>query len=198
MNWEKIYLGCFSFGFLMSFAALVVHSGHAHFHGHAGGGGAGGHHHIGFKGGHGHSGGFSKFNMTTLSAFLTWFGGVGYLLGRYSTLGFLIALGVAALSGLAAATAVFMFVSKVLLRNEKEMLAIDYEMVGMLGRVSSPVLGEHGTGEMIYSHEGARRHVAIRSEQMVPIDKGTEVVVTRYERGIAYVRRFDELSGIES
>ena len=49
---------------------------------------------------------------------------------------------------------------------------------------------------MIYSHDGARRHVAIRSEQMAPIAKGTEVVVTRYERGVAYVRRWDELSGL--
>jgi membrane protein implicated in regulation of membrane protease activity len=198
MNWEKIYLGCFSFGFLMSFAALVIHSGHAHFHSTGGGHGHG----VGFKGGHshggspGHGGGFSKINMTTLSAFLTWFGGVGYLLDRYSTLGFLIALAVAAISGIGAAWAVFLFVSKVLLRNEREMLAVDYEMVGMLGRVSCPVIGESGTGEMIYSHDGARRHVAIRSEQSVPIVKGTEVVVTRYERGVAYVRRWDELSGL--
>jgi membrane protein implicated in regulation of membrane protease activity len=184
MTWEKIYLGCFSFGFLMSFAALVLHTGHAHFHGHGGGA-------------HTHShGGFSKLNMTTLSAFLTWFGGVGYLLERYSSLGFLIALSVAALSGFSAAWAVYTFVSKVLLRNEKAMLSIDYDMVGMLGRVSSPILGQTGIGEMIYSHDGARRHVAIRSEQLTPIAKGTEVVVTRYERGVAYVRRWDELSGL--
>ena len=62
----------FTFGFLTSFAALVMHSGHAHFHGHS--------HGVGFKGlAHSH-GGFSKLNLTTLSAFLTWFGGVGYLL----------------------------------------------------------------------------------------------------------------------
>jgi membrane protein implicated in regulation of membrane protease activity len=188
MNWEKIYLGCFSFGFLMSFAALVIHSGHAHFHGHG--------HGAGFKADTHSHGGFSKLNLTTLSAFLTWFGGVGYLLERYSTLGFFIALSVAAVSGFAAAWVVFAFVSKVLLRNEREMRAIDYEMVGMLGHVSSSVIGETGIGEMIYSHEGARRHVAIRSEQLAPIAKGTEVVVTRYERGVAYVRRWDELSGL--
>ena len=196
MNWEKIYLGSFLFGFLMSFAALVVHSGHAHFHG------GGDHHGIGFKGGfkaghsQGHGGGFSKINMTTLSAFMTWFGGVGYLLDRYSAFGFLIALGIATMSGVGAASVVFLFVSKVLLRNEREMLAIDYEMVGMLGRVSSPVLGESGIGEMIYSHDGARRHVAIRAEQKIPIAKGIEVVVTRYERGVAYVRLWDELAGL--
>lgn len=186
MNWEKIYLGCFTFGFLMSLVAFVAHGFHVHLPGHHG--------HLGMKV-HGH-GGFSKFNMTTLAAFLTWFGGVGYLLERYSTLGFFIAMAVAAASGLIAAWVVYLFVAKVLMRNERQMLAIDYDLVGMLGRVSSPVIGEHGVGEMIYSHEGARRHVAIRSEQQAAIAKGTEVVVTRYERGVAYVRRWDELSGL--
>ena len=190
MNWEKIYLGCFSFGFLMSLASFAAHSLHIHLPG------SHGHGPIGFKGGHGHHGGFAKFNLTTLSAFLTWFGGVGYLLERYSVFGFFIALGVAAFSGLVAAWVVYQFVTRVLMRGERQMMSIDYDLVGMLGRVSSPVMGEKGIGEMIYSHEGARRHVAIRSEQMAPIARGTEVVVTRYERGVAYVRRWDELSGL--
>ena len=105
-----------------------------------------------------------------------------------------------ALMGFAALTiaayVVFLFVARVLMRTDGAMRSVDYEMVGMLGHVSSPILGEHGIGEMIYSHEGSRRHVAIRSEQLVPIEKGTEVVVTRYERGVAYVRRWDELSGL--
>lgn len=185
MNWEKIYLGCFSFGFLMSLASFMAHSLHAHLPGHAA--------HLGHPASHG---GFPKINLTTLSAFLTWFGGVGYLLLRYSTFGFYIAMGDAAASGMVAAYVVYMFVAKVLMRNEGELRQIDYEMVGMLGRVSSPIIGEKGIGEMIYSHEGVRRHVAIRSEQMAPIAKGIEVVVTRYERGVAHVRRWDELSGL--
>lgn len=193
MTWEKIYLGCFTFGFLMTLASFLAHSAHFHLpgHHHVGGGGGAGHHHHGGGGAH-----FSKFNMTTLSAFLTWFGGTGYLLGLYSSLGFYVAMGIAVVAGLAAAAVVFWFVVKVLLRHDRDMAAVDYEMVGVLGRVSSPVLGEAGTGEMIYSREGARRHCAIRSELAAPIAKGTEVIVTRYERGIAYVRRWDELSGI--
>lgn len=185
MNWEKIYLGCFCFGFLMSLASFVAHSLHIHLHGDH-------HPHLG---GHAHSG-FPKFNLTTLSAFLTWFGGVGYLLERYSAMGFFIAMAVAAISGFIAAWVVYLFVAKVLMREDAAMRPIDYDMVGLLGRVSSPVVGEQGTGEMIYSHNGARRSVAIRSEQQAPIAKGTEVVVTRYEPGVAYVRRWDELSGL--
>jgi hypothetical protein len=48
---------------------------------------------------------------------------------------------------------------------------------------------------MIFSQEGARRSAAVRSEDGTDIPKNTEVVVTRYEKGIGYVRRWAELTG---
>ena len=39
-----------------------------------------------------------------------------------------------------------------------------------------------------------RRAASVRSEDGQPIAKGIEVVVTRYERGIAYVRTWEEMS----
>ena len=48
---------------------------------------------------------------------------------------------------------------------------------------------------MIYSQQGSRRCTAARSEDGKEIPKGTEIVITRYEKGIAYVRRWDELAG---
>ena len=69
-------------------------------------------------------------------------------------------------------------------------------MVGVLGRLSMPIR-EGGTGELIYSQAGTRRVCGARSEDGAAISKGTEVVVTRYEQGIAYVRRWSELSGEE-
>ena len=71
----------------------------------------------------------------------------------------------------------------------------DYEMIGVLGRVTSPVR-ENGTGEMIFSQEGRRRGVAVRCDGGGPIPKDAEVVVTRYERGIAYVKQWDQLTGL--
>src|SRR5438105_259289 len=70
----------------------------------------------------------------------------------------------------------------------------EYEPVGALGKLSS-VIREGGIGEMIYSQQGSRRSIAARSEDGTGIPKGTEVVITRYEKGIAYVRRWDELAG---
>ena len=48
---------------------------------------------------------------------------------------------------------------------------------------------------MIYSQMGTRRVCGARSENGVAVPKGTEVVVTRYEKGIAYVRLWAEMSG---
>jgi hypothetical protein len=67
-------------------------------------------------------------------------------------------------------------------------------MSGVLGRVSSRILAG-GTGEIIYSQAGTRRACGARSEDGQPIPEDTEVVVTRYEKGIAYVRRWADLAG---
>jgi membrane protein implicated in regulation of membrane protease activity len=135
----------------------------------------------------------SYFNFGTVSGFLAWFGGTGYLLARYSALSFFMALGISFMSGLGGAAIIFLFLAKVLAPHDKFLDPADYDMVGVLGTVTSRVRPE-GTGEMIYSRDGARRAVPVRSEEGEEIAKGCEVVVTRYEKGIAYVRRWEELT----
>jgi hypothetical protein len=54
---------------------------------------------------------------------------------------------------------------------------------------------EGGTGEIVYSQAGTRRSAGARSEEGAAIARGSEVVVTKYERGIAYVRPWEELAG---
>jgi hypothetical protein len=84
---------------------------------------------------------------------------------------------------------------KVLLKHEQPLDPADYDLVGVLGRVSSTVFAG-GVGEMIYSQNGSRRAASVRSENGQPIARGVEVVVTRYEKGIAYVRPWDELTEV--
>jgi hypothetical protein len=67
-------------------------------------------------------------------------------------------------------------------------------MTGVLGRVSSSIRSQ-GTGEIVFEQVGIRRSCGARSEDGSPIVKGVEVVVTRYEQGIAYVRTWDDISG---
>jgi len=63
----------------------------------------------------------------------------------------------------------------------------------VLGRVSISIR-RGGTGEIVFAQEGTRQTCAARSEDDTPVPKGTEVVITRYEKGVAYVRRWDELA----
>ena len=136
----------------------------------------------------------SPFNLMTLTAFLAWFGGTGYLLTRYSTLWVGLGLLASVASGLIGGGIVFVFMSKVFMAHEENMDPADYEMVGVLGHVSSPIRAG-GTGEIIYSQMNTRRTCGARSEDGNAIAKGTEVVVTRYDKGIAYVQLWSEMSG---
>jgi membrane protein implicated in regulation of membrane protease activity len=188
MSWETFYFFCFCIGFLCSLLSFLAGSTHLHLHlprglhPHASHG----------SGGKGSQ--TSPINFGTIAAFLAWFGGTGYLLSRYSTMWALLALSLAVLSGLIGASVVFWFLFKVLLKHDRDLDPADYEMVGVLGRLSSTVR-ENGTGEIIFSQDGVRRAASARSEDGQPIAKGIEVVVTRYERGVAYVRPWDEISG---
>ena len=140
--------------------------------------------------------GVSPFNPPTIAAFLAWFGGTGYLLTRFSSLWVGLGLFVSVISGLVGGGIIFLFLSRVLISDEENMDAADYEMVGVLGKLSVPIR-EGGTGELIYSQAGTRRVCGARSDDGAAIAKGIEVVVTRYEKGIAYVRLWSEMSGAE-
>ena len=187
MSWESFYLFCFCVGFLCSFVSFLAGATHLHLHLPRG------LHTHAPHGAGGNGSQTSPINFGTLAAFLAWFGGVGYLLSRYSSIWALLALGLALVSGLIGAALVFWFLFKVLLKHDRDLDPADYEMAGVLGRLSS-VVRENGTGEMIFSQNGVRRAASARSEDGHPIAKGVEVVVTRYERGIAYVRPWEEIS----
>jgi membrane protein implicated in regulation of membrane protease activity len=136
------------------------------------------------------------FNFATTTAFLAWFGGSGYLLTRYSTLVVSLVMLIAVIVGLVGATIIFWFVAKLLMKHDRELDPADYERVGVLGRISSPIRAG-GTGEMIFSQEGTRNTCGARSDTGEALERGTEVIITRYEKGIAYVRRWDEMAGKE-
>jgi hypothetical protein len=217
MTWADFYLICFAVGFCLSFFSFVLGGARTgrlhlpHFHGHVGGAhipsttAAAPHapvsgHAPAATGATGQAadqnGGVSPFNFVTLTAFLAWFGGTGYLLTRYSGVWVGFGLLASITSGLVGGGIVFLFLSRVLISDEENMDPADYEMVGVLGRICSAIRAG-GTGEMIYAQMGTRRVCGARSEDASAISKGTEVVVTRYDKGIAYVRLWSEMSGDE-
>jgi membrane protein implicated in regulation of membrane protease activity len=199
MTVAELYFICFVVGFALSMLSFLLGDLHMHIHlpwhfhfggaahmnlGHVG--------HVGHGAHGGHGGQFAVINFGTITAFLAWFGGVGYLLTTHTSLMARVALGLALIAGFVGAAIVFLFVAKVLLRHEKEMDPADYEMVGVLGKVNSPIR-EGGTGELVFSRDGGRHVCGVRADLGEAIEKGTEVVVTGYEKGIAYVRRWEEL-----
>ena len=86
---------------------------------------------------------------------------------------------------------VFLFLVKVLMADERPLDPADYDMVGVLGRTSIPIR-PGGTGEVVYTQGGTRHVAGARSEDGAAIAKGAEVIVTRYEKGLAYVRRWED------
>jgi membrane protein implicated in regulation of membrane protease activity len=182
MNWQDFYLTTFLVGFLLSLASFFAgasHGGHIHGQGHG--------HAFGRGGGRG----VARFNFAAITAFLAWFGGAGYLLERYSGIWVYLGLVVAVAAGVAGASLVLWFLGKLTARD-RPLDPADYDMVGVLGQVSSPIHAK-GTGEVIYLRDGARKAVPARSENASEVARDTEVIVTRYEKGIAYVRPWEEI-----
>lgn len=188
MSLQALYFVIFVCGFVLCIISALSGFGHLHI----------GHFH---RGAHvGHHSGISRFsravsgvNGFTILAFLTWFGGAGYLLERYSQLVapliFAASLGFGILGSFIVWTVLF----KVLLPRERVLTSEETAMPGVLGRVSSAIRDGSGVGEIIFSQSGARKAAAARSEDGSSIERGTEVIVVRYERGIAHVRRWDDM-----
>jgi membrane protein implicated in regulation of membrane protease activity len=224
MTWATFYLICFAFGFALSALSLLSGLGrlhlpaklHLHFGLHSGLHGGVAHGGIAQGGSHaapgmhahaaltapgahamaqqnlaGQPAGASPINFFTLMAFLTWFGGTGYLLTQYSSMWFALGLLIATMSGMGGAAIIFLFLTKVVLAHETNLEP--EEMIGVLGRLSVGIR-PGGTGEMVYAQGGTRHTCGARAEDGTAVRKGTEVVVTGYEKGIAYVRRWEDLA----
>ncbi len=188
MSWSDVYLFCFLVGATLSIFSFLAGAIHLHlpfkmhFHVHA-------------PHGHGasHGGGphISWFNASTVLAFLAWFGGVGYLMSRYSHVETFFIVATATLAGLAAGWVVLRFLLKLVGPSDEPLRESDRRIVGALGTVSMTIR-ENGTGEIIFPLGGGRRCSGARTEDGQSILKGTEVVIERYEKGIAYVKRWEE------
>ncbi len=180
------YMVCFVLGLSFTFLSFAGVFSHLHLPGHFGA-----HAHV-------HHGGqradANPINGFTVAAFLCWFGGCGYLLTRYGVFLPALVLGLATVTGLAGGAVIFWFLSRVLGRHERELTAADTDIIGALGRVSGTIRSD-GAGEIQFSQNGVRRFAIARSEAGVAIPRDVEVVVMRYEQGIAWVRRWDEVSG---
>jgi membrane protein implicated in regulation of membrane protease activity len=211
MSWANLYLLCFSVGALWALASLLLSGLHLHvpkagLHGGHLGHGVGGHGSLAHGHGHAHGHGAAHgaaghgvfglladlINPSCVAVFLAWFGAAGYLVNRHSGLAVGVVLAIAIVAGNAGAVAIAAFL-RYLDSKEKPMDPADYDMVGVLGRVTSTIRKD-GVGEVIYLRDGARRPLPARSEEGIDIGRNQEVIVTRYEKGIAYVRTWEAMT----
>jgi membrane protein implicated in regulation of membrane protease activity len=192
---NTLYLICFVLGLVLSLLSVFTGLGRLHF-------GHGFHVH----GGNLHAGSthvrasakpstqMAAVNGFTLPAFLCWFGGAGYLLHNNTSLVMPLVLLLAAMTGLAGASILYVVLFQVLLPRERVLSREDTRMEGVLARVTDEIRAGGHIGEILYTQLSTRRSAAARSEDGSPIPRGTEVVVLRYQKGIAYVRPLPELA----
>ena len=197
--WESIYFACFIAGLLLSILSLIGGMGHIswHFHPpHAGHipqvGNATGARAAGASQSSATIATIPWWNAFSIMVFLCWFGAAGYLMTRYGTLVAGLVFVLSAVCGLVGGAMVFLFLAKVLMPHDRELTSDETAVTGVVGHVSS-VIRTGGTGEILYEQMGARRSVAARADKGELIAKGEEVFVVRYERGIAYVQRWEDL-----
>ena len=134
----------------------------------------------------------SLFNLTSILAFLTWFGGVGYLVRNGLDWHWTVALVLAVVGGLVAAYIVRWFVVTVLRAGGDTLDPKEFERVGVLARVTSSIRSG-GVGEIVWEQHGSRMVTSARAATPEPIARGTEVLILRVERGIAVVEPFEGL-----
>jgi hypothetical protein len=133
-----------------------------------------------------HAGGISPINLSTIMAFLTWFGGAGYILRVYTGMLGLVSLVAACLAGLAGGAVIFFFLARILYPGQRFLDPADYRIEGTVAQVTVSIRPEV-VGEIVYCKGGSRRSEGARSLDGKAIEHGTEVVIVRYEKGIAYV-----------
>ena len=190
---SNLFMFVFLFGLVFTTASLVL--------GFVGGGVGDG---PDFDGGHnidvhigGHQGAHSDngahdgpgiLNMPTIMAFLTWFGGAGYIFRQSMGWNGYVAGGLALASGLVGGGLMFVLLARVLWpMMSKPMTSADYSKPGTPARVVSSIR-EGGVGEIVYSRSGSRFTAGAKSANGAAIAKGAEVVILRYEKGLAYVQ----------
>jgi hypothetical protein len=185
---DAVLLGCFFFGLIFSGLSLFLGIADLGFD-HDGPG-----HHDGS--GHHHDDALSPISVGSILAFLTWSGGVAYLLrnGADAQAAVSVVLGLAA--GLLGGYAVYLLLKRVRASEAGLMRAEDYAMPGVIGRVTSSIR-EGGTGEIVYEQKGVRQVSAARAADGRAIPRGTEIVVHRLTSGIAYVEPWTSFFGDE-
>lgn len=200
-----LFLICFLIGVGFSAVSLLSMFGHGfHHHGHGGGTHVNGHHV------HGHHADshqhavvkaaadldqasaplLMRVNIAAVVVFLACFGGIGLLTTQLTSAAW-IAPAVAVIAGIGGSALINRVIGSLVAR-ETPLEAVT--LPGTYAHVTMPIREGGGTGEIVYAIDGTRRCSGARSNDGRPVEKGSEVVILRYDKGIAYVSTLDNFS----
>lgn len=176
-----VYLGCFIVGLVISVGSFLF--------GHDVGDGGGGHDLSGADGSGHH--GMPWLNLSSITVFLAWFGGAGYYMSAHARVMPVLVLLIAVSVGFCGAFAIVWFLHQFLLRGNTQMNSADYYMPGTIARVTSSIRNG-GVGEIMYVQGGTRKIASAQSDEESAHQQGDEVVIVRYDKGMAHVRSIDK------
>jgi hypothetical protein len=133
----------------------------------------------------------ARLTVPNLGAFLTLFGVAGYPLFRYTRLGVVPTLALAALVGIAAIIAASLLIARWAVPGvAAEVVDERYLLQGQPARITRVVQAGDGAAaayEITYEDEGRERSTRARSLDGTPLVDGSDVVIERVEDGYAYV-----------
>lgn len=127
-------------------------------------------------------------NLPAFAAFLVAFGAVGYLLDRNSQLSTLMVSIFALVSGALGWIGMSTLMAKWALQPVSSAHDEAEEIQGQLAVVVDAIHGS--AGSIRYGHAGAFLNARAQSVDGGPLDSGTEVVIDRFENGIAIVENW--------
>ncbi|MBX5451951.1 hypothetical protein [Thermogemmatispora sp.] len=130
-------------------------------------------------------------NPWTVIFFLLGFGFFGYIFHNATHLDVLFSLLLALFAGLLLAGLVLALLFRIFGDSEAETIQDVSDRTGLIGKVSLPIR-QNSVGEVIYvSPGGLHKSVPARSVDGRPIERGQEVIILNYERGIAEVETWE-------
>jgi membrane protein implicated in regulation of membrane protease activity len=186
---DKLLLGSFFFGLIFSALTLVLgvadlgidHPGHDPGFGHHD-----------FSAGHDV---LPPLNLSTMLAFLTWFGGIAYLVRNGLGWVALVSLPIGVIGGWVGAYFIYRALKK-LRAGEREMSAESERIEGTIARVTSSIRAG-GVGEIVYKLGDSWQVAAARTNDGVAIPRDTQVVITGRVGGISTVETWESFLGDE-
>lgn len=184
---DKLLLGSFFFGLIFSALTLVLgvadlgidHPGHDSGFGHHD-----------FNAGHDV---LPPLNLSTILAFLTWFGGIAYLVRNGLGWMAVISLPIGVIGGWIGAYVIYQALKK-LRAGEREMNAESERIEGTIARVTSSIRAG-GVGEIVYKLGDSWQVAAARASDDVAIPRDTQVVITGRTGGISTVETWQSFVG---